>query len=35
MTVNLWAVDTGALDAAVQRGGRGAEPFAALIEGGL
>lgn len=34
MTVNLWEVDTGALDAAVAAAGRGIEPFLSLLDGG-
>jgi len=34
MTVNLWAVDTGAIDKAVASGGVGVEPFIPLLEGG-
>jgi len=34
LTVNLWAVHTEALDAAVAKGGNGVEPFLGLIEGG-
>ena len=34
MTVNLWAINTDVLDAAVANGGRGVVPYADLIEGG-
>lgn len=34
MTVNLWAINTDVLDAAVASGGRGVAPYAELIEGG-
>lgn len=35
LTVNLWAVDTDALELTAAAGGTGVEPFVNLIEGGL
>jgi len=34
MTVNVWAIDTHALDTAVMKGGSGVHPYLALLEGG-
>jgi Ca2+-binding EF-hand superfamily protein len=35
MTINMWAINTSVVDAAVEDGGAGLAPFAGLIEGGL